>query len=68
MPDAEKQSKRFGSKRVFGYIKKNPHMAVSVGLFLCGGGALARSVAPLAGWVVVRRGRRYAGRLGHRAE
>lgn len=49
MPDAEKQSKRFGSKRVFGYIKENPHMAVSVGLFLCGGGALALNVAPLAG-------------------
>ena len=49
MPEAEKQSKRFGSKRVFGYIKENPHMAVSVGLSLCGGGALALNVAPLAG-------------------
>lgn len=49
MADLEKQSKGFGPKRVFGYIKENPHMAVSVGLFLGGGGALALNITPLAG-------------------
>lgn len=49
MADLEKQSKGFGPKRVFGYIKVNPNMAVSVGLFLGGGGALALNITPLAG-------------------
>lgn len=49
MADPDKRSKGFGPKRVFGYIKENPHMAVSVGLFLGGGGALTLNITPLAG-------------------
>ena len=49
MADLDKQSKSFGPKRIFGYLKQNPHMAVSVGLFLGGGGALALNITPLAG-------------------
>jgi hypothetical protein len=49
MADPGKHSKGFGSARFFGYIKHNPHMAVSVGLFCGGGVALAFNVAPLAG-------------------
>ncbi len=47
MADLDKQSKRFGPKRVSGYIKENPHMAVSVGLFCGGGVALWQNVTPL---------------------
>lgn len=49
MAELGKQSKSFGPKHVFGYLKQNPHMAVSVGLFLGGGGALALNITPLAG-------------------
>lgn len=49
MAEPGKQSKGFGPKRVFGYIKQNPHMAVSVGLFCGGGVALALNIMPLAG-------------------
>ena len=49
MADLDKQSKGFGPKRVLGYIKENPHMAVSVGLFCGGGVALALNITPLAG-------------------
>lgn len=49
MADPDKQSKGFGPKHVFGYLRQNPHMAVSIGLFLGGGGALTLNITPLAG-------------------
>ena len=49
MADPDKQSKGFGPKRVFVYLKENPHMLVSAGLFCAGGEALARNITPLAG-------------------
>lgn len=45
----DKQSKGFGLKHFGVYIKENPHMAVSVSLFCCGGIALWQNVTPLAG-------------------
>lgn len=47
--DPDKQSKNFGLKQLGVYIKENPHMAVSVSLFCCGGLALWQNVTPLAG-------------------
>jgi hypothetical protein len=49
MAELNKQSRGFGSKRVFRYINENPHMAVSIGLFLGGVGALTLNITPLAG-------------------
>ena len=49
MANLDKQSKGFGPKSVSGYIKENPHMVVSVGLFCGGGVALWQNVTPLAG-------------------
>ena len=45
----DKQSKSDGLKHLGVYIKENPHMAVSVSLFCCGGIALWQNVTPLAG-------------------
>ena len=45
----DKQSKSYGLKHLGVYIKENPHMAVSVSLFCCGGIALWQNVTPLAG-------------------
>lgn len=39
----------FELKQLRAYIRENPHMAVSVSLFCCGGLALWRDVTPLAG-------------------
>lgn len=39
----------FWPKRALGFGKENPHLAVSVGLFSCGGVALALGITPLAG-------------------
>lgn len=47
--DLDKQSKSFRLKRLGAYIVENPHMAVSVSLFCCGGVALWQNVTPLAG-------------------
>ena len=49
MAHLDKQSKGLGPKRVWGYIKENPHMAVSVGLFGGGGLSLLLNITPLAG-------------------
>ncbi len=49
MAEPDKKFKDFGSRRVFGYIKQNPHMAVSIGLFCGGGVALLLNITPLAG-------------------
>lgn len=47
--DLGKQFTGFRPKRVSSYIKENPHMAVSNGLFCGGGIALWLNVTPLAG-------------------
>lgn len=47
--DVDKQSKAYSPKHVLVYIKENPHMAVSIGLFCGGGVALWQNIAPLAG-------------------
>lgn len=49
MANLDKQSKGFGPKRILRYVKENPHMAVSVGLFCGGGVALWQNVTSLAG-------------------
>ena len=49
MADLEKHPRHFEPKRLSGCIKQNPHMAVSIGLFVSGGAALALNIAPLAG-------------------
>lgn len=49
MPDHEKRTVGLKSQRALGYIKENPHMAVSVGLFCGGGVSLWLKIAPLAG-------------------
>jgi len=49
MTNLKKQTNSIGPKRAVGYIKENPHLAVSVGLFCGGGVALALNVASLAG-------------------
>jgi hypothetical protein len=47
--DLDKKSKIFGLKYFGVFIKENPHMAVSLSLFCCGGMALWQDVTPLAG-------------------
>lgn len=49
MPDLDKRTDRFSSQRTLGYIKENPHMAVSTGLFFGGAAALWLNITPLAG-------------------
>ena len=49
MPDLERRTVGLKSQRALGHIKENPHMAVSVGLFCCGGASLWLNISPLAG-------------------
>lgn len=49
MADTNRRSGASLPGRVFAYVKNNPHMAVSVGLFGAGAGALATNITPLAG-------------------
>lgn len=47
--ELNKQSKSFRLKHIRVYVQENPHMAVSLSLFCCGGAALWQNVTPLAG-------------------
>lgn len=47
--ELDKQSKNFRLNHLRVYIQENPHMAVSISLFCCGGAALWQNVTPLAG-------------------